>query len=804
MTIKRLLESHKTSFLPPCQRIIQFAYEEVSSLQQGLERLEQQLLTNSNNEEVTALTGQIRDAACKLEDSLESHVLDQFLAQSKSFGLGRPLILSPNLEEIKHGITCFQEMMEKLEKTMRELRNPLPEEDVVVSPTIHFDGERSGMVGFSDLFDNIEDQLMSPYVVDKLFLFSIFGMAGIGKSALVKEIYKDQLDFKHFDCCAWITIGPEHQLKKVLLHDKLHKEGDEILVKNLYASLKENNNGSRVLLTTRLEEVARYPDMSSRYHRMRFLDEEESWNLLQQKVFGEECFCPFRLEKAGRKIAQKCEGLPLTIVTVADILSKSEKTLEYWNKILLPSYKYLPQHLKAAFLYTGVFPPSSKVRASKLIRLWIVERFLEPKYSQGLEEYVKKCLSDLVSSSVVRSERWLLHEIKSWSLCSPFWYLCTREARKEKFFHVLETYPNSFNESVDSQRRFCILNNILLGIKDVHNSMKSITTIHSLLCTGPEHHYPVPLLTGLKLLRVLDAQAIRFYNFPDEVLKLIHLRYLSITYSGNLPASISKLWNLQYLIVRQHMSISKSSRDQSYLPIVIWDMQELEHLQIVGSNLPNPCGGALLPNLLSLSDISVSSCKKEILERFPMLNKLGVRIELTPEAAEPLYLFYHLSVLRGLKSFKCVIVNPNLSRSQIVAPPTHFTTFPVFLRKMSLSGFGYPWESIRVIAQLPKLEVLKLRYYAFRGPEWVIHGGEFKKLRFLLLEDTDLVHWKVRDGDRIPFIRHIIIKHCYKLKDVPLYTVVLELVDCPSVDSSVRENDASVVHSSWYDRKVKS
>ncbi|PIN01468.1 hypothetical protein CDL12_26024 [Handroanthus impetiginosus] len=93
LTIKRLLESPNVSFLSPCQEILEYAYKQVGSLQQVLDGLEEQLLKNSTREEVIALTGQIRDAACKLEDSLEFHVSDQFFSQSESLGWGCPPVI---------------------------------------------------------------------------------------------------------------------------------------------------------------------------------------------------------------------------------------------------------------------------------------------------------------------------------------------------------------------------------------------------------------------------------------------------------------------------------------------------------------------------------------------------------------------------------------------------------------------------------------------------------------------------------------------------------------------------------------
>ncbi|KAL8552443.1 hypothetical protein ACS0TY_001219 [Phlomoides rotata] len=92
--------------------------------------------------------------------------------------------------------------------------------------------------------------------------------------------------------------------------------------------------GSRVLLTTRLQEVAEdvsYNDDLCML-KMWLMNKNESWHLFCAKVFGEE-LCPRELVKPGKKIVEKCEGLPLLIVTIANLLSKKEKSPEYWNKV---------------------------------------------------------------------------------------------------------------------------------------------------------------------------------------------------------------------------------------------------------------------------------------------------------------------------------------------------------------------------------------------------------------------------------------------------------------------------------------
>ncbi|KAG8388536.1 hypothetical protein BUALT_Bualt02G0135700 [Buddleja alternifolia] len=512
---------------------------------------------------------------------------------------------------------------------------------------------------------------------------------------------------------------------------------------------------------------------------MKILNKEESWHLLRGNLFQDK-LCPPELVKAGKKIAKNCEGLPLLIVAVGKHLLKAEMTLEYWNhitengnavvidaddelsNILLLSYKHLLPHLKACFLYMAAFPKNYEIPTSKLINLWSVEGFLEPSQFKALEEYLVDCLIELANKNLIMlGKQSTRGTLKSCKVHSVFWHVCVREAGKEKFMHVLSSYANSVTEHIQNQHRLCIHNNVLFGIKDVHESMASVsTTTRSLLCTGPPHQYPVPLCFGLRLLRVLDGLAIRFYFFPTEVLKLLQLRYFAFTYNGMLPTSISKLWNLQYLIVRQSLRI-KSSRAQSYLPVETWNMKELRHLQVMGSDLPDPCGGSL-PNLVTLLDVNAHNCTKKVLQGIPNLKKLGIQIELTLDNAEALSFFDHLAHLHQLKSLKCVVVNPN-TRSQVVAP---ISSLPPGLKKLSLSGFGYPWEYMKTIAKHHNLEVLKLRGYAFRGPNWEVNERDFLGLKVLLIEDSDLEYL----GDSFncfPLLERLIIRHCYKLKRYP-------------------------------------
>ncbi|KAK4427070.1 putative late blight resistance proteinR1A-10 [Sesamum alatum] len=182
----------------------------------------------------------------------------------------------------------------------------------------------------------------------------------------------------------------------------------------------DDNNGSRIILTTRQSEIAIYANSNSPIHHMSLLSSNASWNLLRKTVFGQED-CPSGSKKIGWKIAHNCKGLPLAIVVIGGLLSKDNKQKDWeqiaeginsavsrnvgdqFMEILSLSYNCLPHHLKACFLYMGIFPEDYEIYVSQLIKLWIAEGFIKPVTPKSFEEVADNYLKDLINRSLIQN-----------------------------------------------------------------------------------------------------------------------------------------------------------------------------------------------------------------------------------------------------------------------------------------------------------------------------------------------------------------------------------------------------------------
>uniref|UniRef100_M1DR07 NBS domain resistance protein n=2 Tax=Solanum tuberosum TaxID=4113 RepID=M1DR07_SOLTU len=85
---------------------------------------------------------------------------------------------------------------------------------------------------------------------------------------------------------------------------------------DLQRSFIDDDNGSRIMVTTQLQGLASYIESDTKPDNhptpLRHFNVEESWELLQKKVFATDC-CPRNLKEPGMQIAECCQGLPLAV-----------------------------------------------------------------------------------------------------------------------------------------------------------------------------------------------------------------------------------------------------------------------------------------------------------------------------------------------------------------------------------------------------------------------------------------------------------------------------------------------------------
>ncbi|KAI3745220.1 hypothetical protein L1987_58328 [Smallanthus sonchifolius] len=177
----------------------------------------------------------------------------------------------------------------------------------------------------------------------------------------------------HFHVRVWVTVSQTYDKRDVLiqilesicgqldlekasdtrLHEMVHKHlmGKRYLIVTddmwhtetwdyLKVFFPHDNNGSRILLTSRLNEVAKHANSDGLIHHLGYLSNEKSWELLCQKVFhGNEC--PKWSIEPGMKIVENCKGLPLAVLVIAGVLAKWAWSKKFWEEIALRTVRIL-------------------------------------------------------------------------------------------------------------------------------------------------------------------------------------------------------------------------------------------------------------------------------------------------------------------------------------------------------------------------------------------------------------------------------------------------------------------------------
>ncbi|CDP19994.1 unnamed protein product [Coffea canephora] len=659
----------------------------------------------------------------------------------------------------------------------------------------------------------------------QLDVVCIVGMPGLGKTTLANIVYNSPSVMSHFHKRAWFTVSQEYSMHNMLVQildsiesGKLeqYRKMDEhdlavklkqVLLRNKYLlvlddlwddkawnllerSLPDDANGSRILITSRLQNLSLQFKPDSKVHPLRRLKDEESWNLLQKKLFGKEG-CPPRLSGVASQIAKSCRGLPLMVVLVSGILANTaedcwkEVTKSLTSSIVLDeescmntlelSYNHLSDDLKPCLLYFGAFQEDKNVPVRSLFWLWISEGFVRKTEEKSLEDVADDYLKDLVDRSLVMvSEQRTMGGAKACRVHDLVHEFCVKKAKEENFLHVLHSWNDHTGPS--NPLRVC---NRSVGNLRIWELVLKFPNVRSLLLFKEDDlGFWLP-----QLLRVLDLGELVFHAyFPVEVFLLAHLRYLALRTRGVnfIPAAIANLSRLQTFLLR-------GNAKDCLLPKTIWDIKTLRHLWTTYSsagfifpveNLEVPPGLFHLDTLSLAIDPSSQSLQK-ILTKLPSIRRLRCRETESTEKCTG----------DGILGFDCLSRLESLTLRSLVG---YGFKFPLNLKKLTLEVTDQPWSEISTIGKLPKLEVLKLLFYSFLGEEWEVKEGEFPKLRVLKLSNLwDFRSWTA-SSDNFPRLEKLVVERCLKLEEVPSC-----LGECPTLEMievrGCRESVASSV-----------
>uniref|UniRef100_A0A6N2N8H0 AAA+ ATPase domain-containing protein n=1 Tax=Salix viminalis TaxID=40686 RepID=A0A6N2N8H0_SALVM len=225
-------------------------------------------------------------------------------------------------------------------------------------------------------------EIMEALEGDKINFIGIHGMAGVGKTTLVKEIERRAKEDMLFDAVVMAVVSRSVEVKNIqqqiadMLGFKLDEKREQGRAGRLRARLKsvdkiliilddiwdtldlasigipfgdddhndpENVNCKvrKIVVTTRCRQVCNSMTTgieTSKIIHLNALSENESWGLLKMNA-GEVMESP-ELNSVAKKICRECGGLPVALVTVGRTMR--DKAREEWEEAALELQKPVP------------------------------------------------------------------------------------------------------------------------------------------------------------------------------------------------------------------------------------------------------------------------------------------------------------------------------------------------------------------------------------------------------------------------------------------------------------------------------
>jgi len=706
-------------------------------------------------------------------------------------------------------------------------------------------------------------------------IFSIVGMGGLGKTTLAHHVYRDpKMEEAKFDIKAWVCVSDHFDVltvTKTILEAITNSKDDSGNLEMVHGRLKDQISGrkfllvlddvwneggeeweavrtplsygapgSRILVTARAEKVA--SNMRSKVHLLRELRGDECWNVFKKHALRDDDLeLNDEKEEIGRRIVEKCKGLPLALKTIGSLLCK-ESSISYWKSVLendiwdlpkevkiipalLLSYQHLPSHLKRCFAYCALFPKDYEFDKKELILLWMAEGFLHHSQQiNNVEEIGEQYFNDLLTRSFFLQSDFktyfsmhdLLNDLAKY-VCADFCFRmkfdkgnCIPKTTHHFSFALCDVkYFDGFGSLTDAKRlrsffpykefgrRYNDLYPLQFKIL-VHELFSNFKFLRVLSLDQYYELREVPDSVGdLKHLHSLDLSRTRIQKLPESTCLLYNLLILKLNYCSmleELPSNLHKLTKLCFL--------EFENTKVTEMPMRFGELKNLQVLSAVFVDKNNEfstkhLGGLNLHGGLSINEVQNIVNPVDALEA-NLKNKNLVKLELKWKSDY---------IPDDPRKEKKVLENlqPSKTLEHLSIKSYDGTQFPSWVFDNSLSNLvSLRLEDCKYCLCLPPLRLLSaLKTLVIRGLDGIVSiGAEFygnssssftslERLTFSKMKELEECERKTA---AFPRLEVLIVYQCPKLKGLPDQLInVMHLYITDSMEASCLE---SVSHNS--------
>jgi len=314
--------------------------------------------------------------------------------------------------------------------------------------------DESLVFGRADEKDRVIEFVLSCSQGSKTHVLPVVGMGGIGKTTIAQMVYNDGRVQEQFDLMGWVHVSETFDLRRLTIaiyesftrepceyselnsvHDVLKQKlrGKSVFMvlddlwnerqsfwQDLMCPLKDAES-VMILVTTRSKEIARLVQTVEPVV-LGSLSEEHCWLLFQHYAFGDRIIDEeSSLVQVGRKIMQKCGGLPLAVKSIGCLL-RSKRDMQTWLEIsesefweysddneeifcaLRLSFYRLPARLKPCFLLCVLYPKGQPFTKDDMIHLWIAHGYIQTTGCKTPEKIAGEYFDELNERSLIEPD----------------------------------------------------------------------------------------------------------------------------------------------------------------------------------------------------------------------------------------------------------------------------------------------------------------------------------------------------------------------------------------------------------------